>query len=76
MKRGIIAGLLLFARAHLLADDYSELFRKAAAYTQQGKYEQAVAEYKAALAVRPTMSSENIRTHSISLRKSGRITLS
>jgi len=24
MKRGIIAGLLLFARAHLLADDYSE----------------------------------------------------
>jgi tetratricopeptide (TPR) repeat protein len=45
--------LLLFARAHLLADDYSELFRKAAAYTQQGKYEQAVAEYKAALAIRP-----------------------
>jgi tetratricopeptide (TPR) repeat protein len=37
----------------LLADDYAELFRKAAAYTQQGKYEQAVAEYKAALAIRP-----------------------
>ncbi len=53
MKRGSIAGLLLFAWAHLHADDYADLFRKAAAYTQQGQYEQAILEYKAALAIRP-----------------------
>jgi tetratricopeptide (TPR) repeat protein len=51
--RLLTAGLLVFTWAHLQADDYAELFRKAAAYTQQGRYEQAIAEYKAALAIRP-----------------------
>jgi tetratricopeptide (TPR) repeat protein len=53
MKRGIIAGLLLLMGADLHADEYAELFRRAAAYSQQGKYEQAVVEYKAALAIHP-----------------------
>ncbi len=53
MKFAIITGLLLFTGAHLHADDYADLFREAAAYTQQGKYEQAIVKYKAALAIRP-----------------------
>jgi tetratricopeptide (TPR) repeat protein len=53
MKVGILASLLLFTCADLLADQYADLFRQAAAYTQQGNYEQAIAQYKAALKLRP-----------------------
>ncbi len=45
--------LVLFMCPHLHADGYADLFRQAAAYTEQGKYEQAIVEYKAALAIRP-----------------------
>jgi tetratricopeptide (TPR) repeat protein len=37
----------------LHADEYADLFREAAAYTQNGKYNEAVAKYQAALAIRP-----------------------
>ena len=53
LKTSLTALLLLFTYAHVHADDYADLFRKAAAYTQQGKYEEAIVEYKAALAIRP-----------------------
>lgn len=53
MKYAIIAGWLFFTGATLIADDYAELFRQAAADSQQGKYEQAIVAYKAALAIRP-----------------------
>jgi tetratricopeptide (TPR) repeat protein len=39
--------------ASLTADDYADLFQQAAANTQQGNYEQAIQQYKAALAIRP-----------------------
>jgi tetratricopeptide (TPR) repeat protein len=52
MHRALVASLLFF-RVGFGADDYAELFRKAAADTQQGKYAQAIAKYKAALAIRP-----------------------
>lgn len=45
--------LIFLSAIVLLADDYSDLFREAAAYTQQGKYDQAVVKYRAALAIRP-----------------------
>ncbi|HEY1950451.1 MAG TPA: tetratricopeptide repeat protein [Bryobacteraceae bacterium] len=45
--------LLLLAGVGLAGDDYSDLFREAAAYTQQGKYDEAVIKYKAALVIRP-----------------------
>ncbi len=44
---------ILVATTVLSADDYTALFREAAADTQQGKYEEAVLKYKAALAIRP-----------------------
>jgi tetratricopeptide (TPR) repeat protein len=53
MKLGLTAGLLLLTSAYLHADDYADLFRKAAAYTQQGKYQEAITEYIASLAIRP-----------------------
>jgi protein O-GlcNAc transferase len=53
MIRDIAACLLFLLGAGFRADEYSDLFREAAAYTQQGKYEQAVAKYRAALAIRP-----------------------
>lgn len=53
MRYAIIAGWLFFLGATLRADDYADLFRQAAADSQQGKYEQAILAYKAALAIRP-----------------------
>lgn len=53
MNRGIVACLLILGCTGLHADDYSDLFRQAAAYTQQGQYDQAIVKYKAALAIRP-----------------------
>lgn len=53
MKRAVVPGLVLAACALLCADDYADLFREAAAYTQQGHYDLAIAKYKAALAIRP-----------------------
>ncbi len=53
MNRGIIACLLFVTGAALRADEYSDLFREAADYTQQKKFDQAAVKYKAALAIRP-----------------------
>jgi tetratricopeptide (TPR) repeat protein len=53
MKRGVTASLLLVAAALLHADQYSDLFREAADYAQQKKFDEAIAKYKAALAIRP-----------------------
>jgi len=55
MERGkILLYLLLLATAAVAgADEYANLFRGAAVDTQQGKYEQAILKYKAALALRP-----------------------
>ena len=47
-----LTGLLLTAVA-LRADDYAARFRQAAAYSQQGNYEQAILQYQAALQIRP-----------------------
>ena len=44
---------LLLAAAALYADDYADRFRRAAAYSQQGNYEQAILQYQAALRIRP-----------------------
>lgn len=48
----IAAGCLL-ACAMLRADDYADLFRKAAALSQQGNYRDAILAYQAALKIRP-----------------------
>ncbi len=53
MKRSVAIGFILLAPVVLPADEYSDLFRAAAADTQQGKYDQAIVKYKAALALRP-----------------------
>jgi tetratricopeptide (TPR) repeat protein len=53
LRLGILASLLVLGSAGMLADEYSELFREAASYTQEGKYEEAVLKYKAALKLRP-----------------------
>jgi tetratricopeptide (TPR) repeat protein len=53
MIRGLTAGLLFWTGMALGADQYADLFREAAAYTQQGKYEEAVSKYRAALLLRP-----------------------
>ncbi len=53
MKLGLSAGLVLFTSSYLHADTYADLFRQAAVYTQQGKYDQAIGAYKAALAIHP-----------------------
>jgi protein O-GlcNAc transferase len=53
MKGGVITCLVLLAAARLCADEYADLFREAAAYTQQGNYAAAVAKYQAALALHP-----------------------
>lgn len=52
-RLGILASLFALTCAGGPADEYSDLFRQAAAYTQQGKYEEAVLKYKAALKLRP-----------------------
>ena len=48
----IVAGCLL-ACAMLRADDYADLFQKAAALSQQGNYRDAILAYQAALKIRP-----------------------
>jgi tetratricopeptide (TPR) repeat protein len=53
VNRGLFTSLLLLTCIGLYADAYSDLFREAATYTQQGMYDQAIAKYKAALAIRP-----------------------
>src|ERR1700678_3475042 len=53
MNRSLILCLLSLAAAGFCADAYSDLLREAATDTQQGKYEQAIVKYKAALAIRP-----------------------
>lgn len=53
MNQQIVTCLLLLACADLYGDDYSDLFRQAAVYTQQKQYDQAIAKYQAALAIRP-----------------------
>ena len=53
MKPGIVALWLLLVAAIVRADQYSDLFQKAAAHSQQGNYEQAILDYKAALEIRP-----------------------
>jgi tetratricopeptide (TPR) repeat protein len=51
--RLIIGCSLLLVNLGLFADDYSDLFRAAAAYAQQGNYEEALSKYNAALVIRP-----------------------
>ncbi|MDQ2947112.1 MAG: tetratricopeptide repeat protein, partial [Acidobacteriota bacterium] len=53
MKWALIVGWLFLAGSSLLCDDYADLFRQAASHSQNGQYEEAMAEYKAALAIRP-----------------------
>jgi tetratricopeptide (TPR) repeat protein len=53
MKRGVLGWSLFLAGVGLQADDYSDLFREAAVYTQQGKYDEAIVKYRAALVIRP-----------------------
>jgi tetratricopeptide (TPR) repeat protein len=53
MNRGLTVSLILLTAFALRADEYADLFREAAAYTQQGKYDQAIVKYKAALLIRP-----------------------
>ena len=57
MRRGNLLYPILVATTVLSADDYTALFREAAADTQQGKYEEAVLKYKAALAITPSDQS-------------------
>ena len=49
----ILAACLVLGCAVLRADEYAELFQKAAAYAQQGKYGAAIRTYQAALKIRP-----------------------
>lgn len=49
----ILAACLLLAGSLLRADEYTDLFQKAAAYSQQGKYREAILAYQAALKIRP-----------------------
>ena len=53
MQSRCIAILLLASTALLPAGDYEDLFRQAAALSEQGKYDQAIAKYESALALRP-----------------------
>jgi len=52
MKFVLVPAWLLLA-VSLRADQYEDLFQKAALHTQNGQYQQAVQDYKAALALRP-----------------------
>jgi len=54
MNRRIVACLLFLLGAELRADKYSDLFRDAAAFAQQGKYDEAIGKYQAALAIQPS----------------------
>lgn len=49
----ILTVCFLFAGAILHADEYADLFQKATAYSQQGKYREAILAYQEALKVRP-----------------------
>jgi tetratricopeptide (TPR) repeat protein len=53
MKPRCIAILVVVSVASLLGDDYEDLFRQAAALSEQGKYDQAIAKYESALGLRP-----------------------
>jgi tetratricopeptide (TPR) repeat protein len=53
MMLRMLACWLLVGGAILQADEYANLFRKAAAYGQQGKYQEAILAYQAALKLRP-----------------------
>jgi tetratricopeptide (TPR) repeat protein len=53
MKPRRIAILVVVSLASLPGDDYEDLFRQAAALSEQGKYDQAIAKYESALALRP-----------------------
>ena len=53
MNRGLTVCLIFLTAIALHADVYSDLFREAAACTQQGKYDQAIVKYRAALLIRP-----------------------
>ena len=53
MTRGLTFCLIALTAIALRADEYSDLFHEAAAYTQQGKYDQAIVKYRAALLIRP-----------------------
>ncbi|MGA8596395.1 MAG: tetratricopeptide repeat protein [Bryobacteraceae bacterium] len=49
----VFGGWLLLIATMLAADEYADLFQKAAAYSRQGNYQGAILEYKAALEIRP-----------------------
>jgi tetratricopeptide (TPR) repeat protein len=70
MRRSAIAGLVLLAGTFLRGDDYADLFRQAAADTQQGRYQMAIAKYKAALAIRPG-SPEALNNLAVMLYETG-----
>jgi tetratricopeptide (TPR) repeat protein len=53
MGAAIIFCSLVFAFAAVCEDKYADLFKQAAADTQNGNYEQAILKYKAALAIHP-----------------------
>jgi tetratricopeptide (TPR) repeat protein len=53
VKRGLVVTGFLLVADFLCADDYADRFRQAAAYSQQGNYEQAILQYQAALQMRP-----------------------
>jgi tetratricopeptide (TPR) repeat protein len=53
IRLALIAACLAFAGGSLFADQYAELLRSGAADTRDGKYEGAIAAYKAALKLRP-----------------------
>jgi tetratricopeptide (TPR) repeat protein len=53
MKRGLIPAVLFLICGALGADQYADLFREAALDAQQGRYDQAITKYKAALTIRP-----------------------
>lgn len=62
---------LLVSATLLLGDEYADLFRQAAVAAQNGQYEQAIKEYRAALVLRPA-SAEAINNIAVISYQLGR----